>query len=109
MDFIKLKYFFIIALAVPSLFLVGNNLSSIFTKPDIKDINIPSINDFTFEAKKNLSQENLNDINEIKSFDYKVIGFRAGIDDSSVILNLTVISTGPSVTSTSLDEIEIIS
>tara|TARA_B100000965_G_scaffold382230_1_gene380437 strand:+ start:274 stop:672 length:399 start_codon:yes stop_codon:yes gene_type:complete len=86
MDFIKLKYFFIIALAVPSLFLVGNNLSSIFKRPDIKEINIPSINDFTFEAKENLSQENLNDINEIKSFDYKVIGFRAGIDDSSVIL-----------------------
>jgi type II secretory pathway component PulC len=86
MDFIKLKYIFIIALAAPPIYLVSSNKSSIFSRPDIKDINIPSINDFKFEAKENLSQENPNDINEIKSFDYKVIGYRAGINDSSVIL-----------------------
>ena len=86
MDFIKLKYTFIIALAAPALYLVGSNLNSIFSRPDIKDINIPSIKDFTFQAEENISPQDSNDINEIKSFDYKVIGYRAGMNDSSVIL-----------------------
>ena len=36
--------------------------------------------------KKILSNDEILDINEIKSFDYKVIGYRAGMNDSSVIL-----------------------
>ena len=66
MDFIKLKYIFIIALAAPALYLVGSNLNSIFSRPDIKDIYIPSIKDFTFKAEENI--------------------YRAGMNDSSVIL-----------------------
>ena len=86
MDFIKLKYIFIIALAAPALYLVASNLNSIFSRPDIKDIYIPSIKDFTFKAEENISPQDSNGINEIKSFDYKVIGYRAGMNDSSVIL-----------------------
>ena len=66
--------------------MVASNLNSIFSRPDIKDIYIPSIKDFTFKAEENISPQDSNDINEIKSFDYKVIGYRAGMNDSSVIL-----------------------
>ena len=85
MDFIKIKKIIIFALALPALYLIASNMSLIFNRPDIKNINVPNVVDISFNSNsKELS--NTEAMNNIPSFDYLLIGYRSGKNDSSVIL-----------------------
>ena len=86
MDFIKIKKIIILVLALPVLFLTGSCISTFINQPDIKDINIPDMTDFSFASAQGSLEDNSKNIQNIPSFDYKVIGYRSGNIDSSVIL-----------------------
>ena len=86
MDFIKIKKVIIMVLALPVLFLTGSSVSTFINQPDIKDINIPDMTDFSFASTQGSLEDNSKNIQNIPSFDYKVIGYRSGEIDSSVIL-----------------------
>ena len=86
MDFIKIKKIIILVLALPVLFLTGSSVSTFINQPDIKDINIPDMTDFSFASAQGSLEDNSKNIQNIPSFDYKVIGYRSGNIDSSVIL-----------------------
>ena len=86
MDFIKIKKIIILVLALPVLFLIGSSISTSINQPDIKDINIPDMTDFSFASTQGSLEDNSKNIQNIPSFDYKVIGYRSGEIDSSVIL-----------------------
>ena len=86
MDFIKIKKIIILVLALPGIFLIGSSISTFINQPDIKDINIPDMTDFSFASNQGSLEDNSKNIQNIPSFDYKVIGYRSGEIDSSVIL-----------------------
>ena len=86
MDFIKIKKIIILVLALPVLFLTGSSISTFINQPDIKDVNIPDMTDFSFASAQGSLEDNSKNIQNIPSFDYKVIGYRSGNIDSSVIL-----------------------
>tara|TARA_Y100001980_G_C14425656_1_gene215461 strand:+ start:55 stop:459 length:405 start_codon:yes stop_codon:yes gene_type:complete len=86
MDFIKIKKIIILVLAVPALYLFFININLMLNKPEIKKLNVPNISDFEFISNTNNSQNDTATIKEIPSFDYKIIGYRSGKKDSSVIL-----------------------
>ena len=86
MNFIRLKKIFILVLAAPAIFLIVANILLLSNKPDIRSVETPDINDFTFdsaiESPVPTTDQNMN----IPSFDFELIGFRSGDVDSSVIL-----------------------
>ena len=86
MNFIRLKKIFIFALSAPAIFLIVANILLLRNKPDIRSVETPDINDFTFdsaiESPVPTTDQNMN----IPSFDFELIGFRSGDVDSSVIL-----------------------
>ena len=86
MNFIRLKKIFIFALSAPAIFLIVANILLLSNKPDIRSVETPDINDFTFdsaiESPVPTTDQNMN----IPSFDFELIGFRSGDVDSSVIL-----------------------
>jgi len=86
MNFIRLKKIFILVLAAPAIFLIVANILVLSNKPDIRSVETPDINDFTFdsviESPVPTTDQNMN----IPSFDFELIGFRSGDVDSSVIL-----------------------
>ena len=86
MDFIKIKKIIILVLAVPALYLFFININLMLNKPEIKKLNVPNISDFEFISNTNNSQNETATIKDIPSFDYKIIGYRSGKKDSSVIL-----------------------
>ena len=86
MDFIKIKKIIIFALALPALYLIASNMSLIFNRPDIKNINVPNMADISFNSNSKELISNTEAINNIPSFDYQLIGYRSGKNDSSVIL-----------------------
>ena len=86
MDFIKIKKIIIFALALPALYLIASNMSLIFNRPDIKNINVPNVVDISFNSNSKELISNTEAMNKIPSFDYLLIGYRSGKNDSSVIL-----------------------
>ena len=86
MDFIKIKKIIIFALALPALYLIASNMSLIFNRPDIKNINVPNMVDISFNSNSKELISNTEAMNNIPSFDYLLIGYRSGKNDSSVIL-----------------------
>ena len=86
MDFIKIKKIIILVLALPVLLLMGSSISTFINQPDIKDITILDMTDFSFASAQGSLEDNSKNIQSIPSFDYKVIGYRSGNIDSSVIL-----------------------
>ena len=86
MDFIKIKKIIIFALALPALYLIASNMSLIFNRPDIKNLNVPNMADISFNSNSKELISNTEAINNIPSFDYQLIGYRSGKNDSSVIL-----------------------
>ena len=86
MDFIKIKKIIIFALALPALYLIASNMSLIFNRPDIKNLNVPNMADISFNSNSKELIGNTEAINNIPSFDYQLIGYRSGKNDSSVIL-----------------------
>ena len=82
---IKRLFFGLLLIAVIYfLFLITN---SFINKPVIKDINITNLDEINISQSINQPNENIvaTSNNEIK-FEYKLIGIRAGDNDSSVIL-----------------------
>ena len=82
---IKRLFFALLLIAVIYfLFLITN---SFINKPVIKDINITNLDEINISQSINQTNENIvaTSNNEIK-FEYKLIGIRAGDDDSSVIV-----------------------
>ena len=86
MDFIKIKKIIILVLALPVLLLMGSSISTFINQPDIKDITFPDMTDFSSASAQGSLEDNSKNIQSIPSFDYKVIGYRSGNIDSSVIL-----------------------
>ena len=86
MDFIKIKKIIIFALALPALYLIASNMSLIFNRPDIKNLNVPNMADISLNSNSKELISNTEAINNIPSFDYQLIGYRSGKNDSSVIL-----------------------
>ena len=86
MDYIKTKKILISVLALITFALLITFLISFSNKPEIKEINITNMTDFAFTASNTSFSESENDISKIPSFDYELIGYRSGINDSSVIL-----------------------
>ena len=86
MDFIKIKKIIILLLALPVIYFAAINLNSFINAPDIKNINIPDMTDFSFNTIKNSVNETSKNLKSTPAFDYKLIGYRSGNTDSSVIL-----------------------
>ena len=86
MDFIKIKKIIILLLALPVMYFAVININSIINAPDIKNINIPDMTDFSFNTIKNSVNETSKNLKSTPAFDYKLIGYRSGNTDSSVIL-----------------------
>ena len=86
MDFIKIKKIIILLLALPVMYFAVININSIINAPDIKNINIPDMTDFSFNTSKNSVNETSKNLKSTPAFDYKLIGYRSGNTDSSVIL-----------------------
>ena len=84
MNFIKIKKFFLLILSVPVFILIANLLISFTNQPDIKNLNIPDMTDFSFNT--NSINESSKNIKTTPDFEYKLIGYRSGNIDSSVIL-----------------------
>ena len=84
MNFIKIKIFFLLILSVPVFILIANLLISFTNQPDIKNLNIPDMTDFSFNT--NSIDESSKNIKTTPDFEYKLIGYRSGNIDSSVIL-----------------------
>jgi len=86
MDFIKIKKIIILLLGLPVIYFAAINLNSFINAPDIKNINIPDMTDFSFNTIKNSVNETSKNLKSTPAFDYKLIGYRSGNTDSSVIL-----------------------
>ena len=86
MDFIKIKKIIILLLALPVMYFAVININSIINAPDIKNINIPDMTDFSFNTSKNTIDETSKNVKNTPAFEYKLIGYRSGNRDSSVIL-----------------------
>ena len=84
MNFIKIKNFFLLILSVPVFILIANLLISFTNQPDIKNLNIPDMTDFSFNTTS--IDESSKNIKTTPDFEYKLIGYRSGNTDSSVIL-----------------------
>ena len=84
MNFTKIKNFFLLILSVPVFILIANLLISFTNQPDIKNLNIPDMTDFSFNT--NSIDESSKNIKTTPDFEYKLIGYRSGNIDSSVIL-----------------------
>ena len=57
MDFIKIKKIIILLLALPVMYFAAINLNSVINAPDIKNINIPDMTDFSFNTIQNSVNE----------------------------------------------------
>ena len=86
MDFIKIKKIIILLLALPVMYFAVININSIINAPDIKNINIPDMTDSSFNTSKNTIDETSKNVKSTPAFEYKLIGYRSGNKDSSVIL-----------------------
>ena len=84
MNFIKIKNFFLLILSVPVFILITNLLISFTNQPNIKNLNIPDMTDFSFNT--NSINESSKNIKTTPDFEYQLIGYRSGNIDSSVIL-----------------------
>ena len=84
MNFIKIKNFFLLILSVPVFILIANLLISFTNQPDIKNLDIPDMTNFSFNTTS--IDESSKNIKTTPDFEYKLIGYRSGNTDSSVIL-----------------------
>jgi hypothetical protein len=86
MNFIRFKQVIIIILAIPALYFLCLLFISFINKPLIVNINVPDMTNFEFQSNQNDIRDNNNQIESPLTFDYKLIGYRAGSNNSSVIL-----------------------
>ena len=92
MNFIRFKQITITILAIPALYFICLLFLSFINKPVIKNINVPDMTNFEFQSNQNDIRDNNNQIESPLTFDYKLIGYRAGSNNSSVILNMDLTS-----------------
>ena len=85
MNFIRFKQVIIIILAIPALYFFCLLFISFINKPLIEDINVPDMTNFEFQSNQNDIRDNNNQIESPLTFDYKLIGYRAGSNNSSVV------------------------
>tara|TARA_B000000557_G_C20613156_1_gene374794 strand:- start:272 stop:676 length:405 start_codon:yes stop_codon:yes gene_type:complete len=86
MNFIRFKQIAITILAIPALYFIFLLFLSFINKPVIKNINVPDMTNFEFKTNQNDIRDNYNQIESPLTFDYELIGYRAGSNNSSVIL-----------------------
>ena len=86
MNFIRFKQIAITILAIPALYFIFLLFLSFINKPVIKNINVPDMTNFEFKTNQNDIGDNYNQIESPLTFDYELIGYRAGSNNSSVIL-----------------------
>jgi type II secretory pathway component PulC len=86
MNFIRFKQVAIMILALPALYFICLLFLSFINKPVIKDINVPDMTNFEFKSNQNDMSDNYNQVESSLTFDYELIGYRAGSNNSSVIL-----------------------
>ena len=86
MNFIRFKHIAITILAIPALYFIFLLFLSFINKPVIKNINVPDMTNFEFKTNQNDIRDNYNQIESPLTFDYELIGYRAGSNNSSVIL-----------------------
>ncbi len=86
MNFIRFKQVAIMILALPALYFLFLLFLSFINKPVIKDINVPDMTNFEFKSNQNDMSDNYNQVESSLTFDYKLIGYRTGSNNSSVIL-----------------------
>ena len=86
MNLIRFKQVAIMILALPALYFLFLLFLSFINKPVIKDINVPDMTNFEFTSNLNDMSDNYNQVESSLTFDYELIGYRAGSNNSSVIL-----------------------
>ena len=86
MNFIRFKQVAIMILALPALYFICLLFLSFINKPVIKDINVPDMTNFEFKSNQNDMSDKYNQVESSLTFDYELIGYRAGSNNSSVIL-----------------------
>ncbi len=86
MNFIRFKQVAIMILALPALYFLLLLFLSFINKTVIKDINVPDMTNFEFKSNQNDMSDNYNQVESSLTFDYELIGYRAGSNNSSVIL-----------------------
>ncbi len=86
MNFIRFKQVAIMILALPALYFLFLLFLSFINKTVIKDINVPDMTNFEFKSNQNDMSDNYNQVESSLTFDYELIGYRAGSNNSSVIL-----------------------
>jgi hypothetical protein len=85
-NFKIIKKGLLITLIVPAIFLFVLLISTFFQKPNIHKLNIVSIKDINSSFNESSSNVVSNTSDDLISFDYKLIGYRAGPVDASVIV-----------------------
>ena len=86
-NYIIIKRLFFTLLLIAAIYFLFLIINSFINKPVIKDINIMNLDEINISEFINQPDKNIvtTSNNEIK-FEYKLIGIRAGDNDSSVIL-----------------------
>jgi len=86
MNLLNIKKISIVIILATAITLIFFTMSQILNKPDIKQINIPNINDIELISSIETSIKSDINANNNINFDYQLIGYRAGKTDYSVIL-----------------------
>ena len=84
MNYLSVKNIFLLALLLPTLFLMLKLFYTLSDKPKIKDVLIPDMQNLAFDNK--MDSEVVSSEITTTTFDYKVIGYSSGPDYASVIL-----------------------
>ena len=85
-NFKIIKKGLLITLILPALLLFVLLISTFFQKPNIYELNIVSIKDINTSFNESSSNVVSNTSDDLISFDYKLIGYRSGPVDASVIV-----------------------
>jgi len=85
LNFKLIKYFLITVLVIPSIYLLALLILSITNKPVIEPIDFDAS---IIDSKINIQDSNTYEVNTSTKLDftYELIGIRAGINDSSVVV-----------------------
>ena len=86
MNLLKIKNTIILTIAASAMSLMIFTMLQVFNKPDIKQINIPNIKDIELTSSIDTLPKSDQSSNDTSNFNYKLIGYRAGETDYSVIL-----------------------
>ncbi len=86
MNFVKVKKVLYVGLSFPALFFLVIFSLELLNQPEIKKLNIEEIKNVNLQSSKKANKDLNKSLMVSSEFDYKLIGYRAGLIDSSVIL-----------------------